>query len=380
MGRKLEIKPGNKFGRWTVIKEVEKKKWRRYFLCECSCEKKTRRDVILSGLKNETSKSCGCLKIEILSRMEDVIGRVYGRVTIISEYPKGKNDCRRIIGKCSCNGNIKDYNLYQLKSGHTTSCGCYQIEKLKNRRENAVGKIYGRITVVSDLDTNGRRRIVLGRCSCNGNIKGYRLSSLKRGITNSCGCYAKERIKESHTYRKKDYEEKYPFFCRIEEIMDDPNGYGILVQCKYCSEWFKPTTDQLWNRIKAVEDDLAAIENNFYCSDKCKTLCPLYRARKTRIRGEIDDNTPSKHELSIWSDEVFFRQFQEYGYNFCTKCQSIENLAAHHIDPKKTEPFFALDPENGIIFCRDCLLVTGITEYVALGSWLIRYAIKEIIK
>lgn len=51
---------GKEFGRWKVIKYSGNKKW----LCECSCENKTVREVDGNSLKRGLSKSCGCLQKE----------------------------------------------------------------------------------------------------------------------------------------------------------------------------------------------------------------------------------------------------------------------------------------------------------------------------
>ena len=65
-----EINIGDKFGRWAVIKEVEKNKHnKRQFLCECSCEKKIRKIVELQVLTFRKSKSCGCFKTEVSTKI-----------------------------------------------------------------------------------------------------------------------------------------------------------------------------------------------------------------------------------------------------------------------------------------------------------------------
>lgn len=197
----------------------------------------------------------------------------------------------------------------------------------------------------------------MAQCSCDGNIGKYALIKLKRSHTTSCGCLKAERTIESHTLRMRDYEERYPLFCKVEEIMDNPDGYGIIVRCKHadCKKWFKPTRMQLRNRIVAIENQMGLTENNLYCSNECKNSCPLFNVKSDPFKQkEINNNVSTGHELSIWSDEVLKQQHEQYGYNFCIKCKSINDLSAHHIDPKKLEPFFALDPENGFVTCAEC--------------------------
>src|SRR5208282_3879587 len=55
---------GRVFGRWTVIRFSHSKKKRAYWLCRCSCDKKTEKMVQGANLCDGQSKSCGCWKIE----------------------------------------------------------------------------------------------------------------------------------------------------------------------------------------------------------------------------------------------------------------------------------------------------------------------------
>lgn len=60
----IEIKPGMRFGRWTVKEKAaprgDKTTW---WVCECDCG--TIRDVRSTPLKRGTSQSCGCLRNEL---------------------------------------------------------------------------------------------------------------------------------------------------------------------------------------------------------------------------------------------------------------------------------------------------------------------------
>lgn len=62
---KIQINEGDKFGRLTIVKEIEKKITqsgnisRRRFLCQCSCGNTA--EVTILNLRNGDTKSCGCL-------------------------------------------------------------------------------------------------------------------------------------------------------------------------------------------------------------------------------------------------------------------------------------------------------------------------------
>lgn len=61
---------------------------------------------------------------------------IYGRLTLTGEpYLKSRGGSSgkmvsHVIAKCNC-GNVKEYQLWRLKTGHTKSCGC-----LKNEASN----------------------------------------------------------------------------------------------------------------------------------------------------------------------------------------------------------------------------------------------------
>lgn len=65
MGRLIDLS-GKKFGRWTVIHRLpDAPRFQPMWLCRCDCgiEKKVRG----TNLRNGSSKSCGCLRAELIS-------------------------------------------------------------------------------------------------------------------------------------------------------------------------------------------------------------------------------------------------------------------------------------------------------------------------
>ena len=68
---KAEDLTGQKFGRWTVISQGPSTSGRETrWWCKCDCGNPELRLVRRGGLKNGTSKSCGCLQKEIASSMK----------------------------------------------------------------------------------------------------------------------------------------------------------------------------------------------------------------------------------------------------------------------------------------------------------------------
>jgi len=58
MGKKLEIKQGDRYGRLRIVKEIEQKNKHRYIECECDCGNKT--ITTLNHLRRGLVKSCKC--------------------------------------------------------------------------------------------------------------------------------------------------------------------------------------------------------------------------------------------------------------------------------------------------------------------------------
>lgn len=126
-----------------------------------------------------------------MAEREDLIGKRFGRLTIVGEAephrtPGGK-PIRRIICKCDC-GNTVTVLRNELSRGRT-SCGCERYDKT---REDMTGKRFGRLEVLKlvPLDKPRRNGILHGwlcRCECGKEII-CTSAQLKSGKKTSCGC------------------------------------------------------------------------------------------------------------------------------------------------------------------------------------------------
>lgn len=152
--------------------------------------------------------------------------------------------------------------------------------------------------------------------------------------------------------------EKYSFFSKIEEMRYNPENLSkkeIQVHCRNHScknskeneGWFTPSSEHLRYRIYALESN--GDYNGLYCSDECKQSCPIYGSHpesstKSNISEEVD-----AADLYVWRKKVL-----ELDNSECQICGTKNKIHVHHIIPQKLEPFFALDPVNGICLCEKC--------------------------
>ena len=105
---KLIDETGNKYFHWTVLrkatKEVNGRKGGAYWLCQCDCNKKTKKIICGSSLRKGESKSCGCasfvntritLQKKLNKRKEELVGLIntnyQGSIMKIIEYNNATN-------------------------------------------------------------------------------------------------------------------------------------------------------------------------------------------------------------------------------------------------------------------------------------------------
>lgn len=116
---------GKKYNRWTVLEYINNKNNKSYYLCQCECG--TKKEIERSKLVSGSSKSCGCLRKEIVSNLkfQDLQGKIFGELEVIELDTKKTKEKRESIWKCKCScGKITYVSTGRLNSGNTRSCGC----------------------------------------------------------------------------------------------------------------------------------------------------------------------------------------------------------------------------------------------------------------
>lgn len=114
-----DIKPGQKFGHWEIIKYDHTNEHRvKYFLCKCDvCG--TMRPVRASALLNGTSTACS------KACSNSLLGLTFGEWTVLK---RDKSQPRNYICRCSC-GRVKSVFGPSLKYGTSKQCGCKYMKQ-----------------------------------------------------------------------------------------------------------------------------------------------------------------------------------------------------------------------------------------------------------
>ena len=112
---------GQKFGRLSVIKRSDKRS-KRGVIWQCKCECGNIVEITSPDLTTGNTKSCGCLKADLHSTMNDLTGQKFGKLLAL-DSPYTKNDQR--VWRCVCDCGSETFVLAgNLRKGNSQSCGC----------------------------------------------------------------------------------------------------------------------------------------------------------------------------------------------------------------------------------------------------------------
>lgn len=190
---------GKQFDRLTALFRVkvenQKDKAARW-LCLCSCG-----NLVVEPnryLQGGSVKSCGCKFYDAHhTRAEDLTGQKFERVTVLRRDYNYKDEhnlkTQNVYWTCQCEcGNIFVTTTQALKTGHTQSCGCNKVKRMKELNfKDLTGQRFGKLIAkrVSPRPA-GHHGMLYWYCDCDCGAKDVEVlgESLRNGITESCGC------------------------------------------------------------------------------------------------------------------------------------------------------------------------------------------------
>ena len=112
---------GQRFGKLIVLGDPQPGNRGTIWKCKCDCGNICYK--VSTDLIHGHTKSCGCLKAELHSTMNDLTGQKFGELTALYTNKIAKDGQRIWHCICSC-GNEIDVRAGALRSGKTQSCGC----------------------------------------------------------------------------------------------------------------------------------------------------------------------------------------------------------------------------------------------------------------
>lgn len=177
-----------------------------------------------------------------------------------------------------------------------------------SRGLNLTGQRFGRLVAIGPCGRSKDRHIMwLCRCDC-GNEIVVTSKNLKQCTTKSCGCFNIERVRESRQTHGKSHIRLYRIWSAIKQRCLNPNreaypnyaARGITV----CNEWlhFEPFYE--WSTANGYRDDLTIdrINNDKgYCPENCRWVSMKAQANNRRSNRRITYNSET-HTLAEWSE------------------------------------------------------------------------------
>lgn len=143
---------GRKFGRLTVISKGDVVKQKTTWHCRCKCGN----DVVTTTgrLNAGLVQSCGCMRKDNATKLGkarfiDLTGQKIERLTVIRLIKKAKTYTLWEY-QCEC-GNRTKVRGNDLRTGNTRSCGCLNVEAMREEGKKHVDKILANMVENTNL-------------------------------------------------------------------------------------------------------------------------------------------------------------------------------------------------------------------------------------
>lgn len=197
-------------------------------------------------ISQEKEKEIQALKIQPLGKAIDLTGQTFHRLTVLGKASK-PGEKTKWYAICSCPAHtICVVRGDALKSGHTRSCGCYNLELTKqkglNNKKDISNQIFNFIKVLDATDLRDEGSIVYN-CQCLKCGKKFQncARNIVHGIIKSCGCLrnsaGEEKIIELLTQANISFVKEKTFnSCRYSDSKGIPR-FDFYVNNQYLIEY-----------------------------------------------------------------------------------------------------------------------------------------------
>ena len=253
-----------------------------------------------------------------MSKINDLTGQKFGRLTVIKLHGLDKRHKTLWECKCDCGSEkiviVSNSNLRHWK---LPSCGCWAKEiEIENKKKERIGKTYNELTIIDYAYTKDDGTYWKCRCSCGKEII-TQYSRLPSGQIKSCGCSSyKERsqkirngeIKPPNLKHGDSNSRLYRIYQGMKERcynknVKDYKHYGAR-GIKICEEWLDSYASfKEWSLSNGYQDNLTidrADVNADYCPENCRwaNIIQQNNNKRTNVFVEYEGQKLSLKQLS----------------------------------------------------------------------------------
>lgn len=281
-------------------------------------------------------------------KFEDLIGRRYGRLTVIGAFGKVRGE-RKWFCRCDCGTERTVYGK-SLKSGITLSCGCFNRDNARKLGlaavEDLTDRRFGRLVVRVRSGSRNGKALWTCKCDC-GNEIIVLSSSLKNEKTKSCGCLRKECT--SHLSES-----------RVIHFLIGRRFGRLVVVGKEYTFLADGTRRGLWT-CKCDCGKIAHVRSRQLISGRTKSYGCLRRevSRIRRYNPNLtqEERIANRNRGYVFPEMIPWKKFVLVRDDFtCQVCgiKKAHNTTVHHKDSWKNHKDKRFDRDNGVTVCPRC--------------------------
>jgi len=286
-----------------------------------------------------------------MNNFVDLSGKIFGRWVEILYNKKMSVLKGKASYKCVCEcGNIKYVRGTSLtKKNPTKSCGCLakEVASVLFKKPIEPGTVFTRWTVIKESERNyigSPRKFYLCWCIC-GFVKEVEASALRRGISKSCGCLQKQKVKEIG-------------YKNLIDIVGDRFGRGVVLNrnTKIVRKGYRTHWDLICDCGNLYTAEGGNLKDGVTRSCGCLFTETHSGENNNKWKGGITPLTVQiRHTIQYtnWRLAVFERD----NYTCQYSCDRGGNLHVHHI-----KPFYQIIEEYGIVSLEEALACKELWE------------------
>jgi len=133
-----------------------------------------------------------------------------------------------------------------------------------------------------------------------------------------------------------------------EEPTLSADSVFLECRCKYCGDYFIPTSRSVIRRVQSIKG-IKEGDNNLYCSDNCKKSCGTYNQKFFPKNFKVNTSREVQPQL-----RKMVLALDNYTCQICGNTKEDAQLHCHHTEGVEINPIESADIDKCITLCKKC--------------------------